>query len=159
MHAHPGADTHNNTRAKAQSGQFSTFRVQGQLFGVQVGRVQEVIRYQPMTPVPLAHPAVTGLINLRGQVVTAIDLRKQLGLPARDADQLPLNVVVRVGDEAVSLLVDSIEDVVETTADQFELPPETLSSPARELISGAYKLDGCLLLAVDVDRAVRVEGQ
>jgi purine-binding chemotaxis protein CheW len=141
------------------SGQFSTFRVQGQLFGVQVGRVQEVIRYQPMTPVPLADPAVAGLINLRGQVVTAIDLRKQLGLPPRPADQLPLNVVVRVGDEAVSLLVDAIEDVVETTDDQFELPPETLSRPARELISGAYKLDGCLLLAVDVDRAVRVEGQ
>jgi purine-binding chemotaxis protein CheW len=138
-------------------GQFSTFRVDGQLFGVEVGRVQEVIRYQPMTPVPLAAPAVAGLINLRGQVVTAIELRKQLGMAPRAADQLPLNVVVRVGDEAVSLLVDSIGDVVDTSAEQFELPPETLSSPARDLISGAYKLDGRLLLAINVDRAVSVE--
>jgi purine-binding chemotaxis protein CheW len=136
---------------------FSTFRVADQLFGVDVGRVQEVIRYQPMTPVPLARPAVAGLINLRGQVVTAVDMRVQLGLPPRAADQLPLNVVVRTGEEAVSLLVDSIGDVIDTDSDLFEAPPETLAAPARELIEGAYKLDGQLLLAVDVDRAVDVD--
>jgi purine-binding chemotaxis protein CheW len=137
--------------------QFSTFRVADQLFGVDVGRVQEVIRYQPMTPVPMARPAVAGLINLRGQVVTAVDLRVQLGLPPRADGALPLNVVVRTGEEAVSLLVDSIGDVVDTTGDLFEAPPETVSGPARELISGIYKLDGKLLLALDVDRAVDVE--
>ncbi|MCW2726133.1 MAG: putative CheW protein [Frankiales bacterium] len=137
--------------------QFSTFRVADQLFGVDVGRVQEVIRYQPMTPVPMARPAVAGLINLRGQVVTAVDLRVQLGLPPRAEGELPLNVVVRTGEEAVSLLVDSIGDVVDTTGDLFEAPPETVSGPARELISGAYKLEGKLLLALDVDRAVDVD--
>jgi len=137
----------------------STFRVDGLLFGVDVGRVQEVLRYQPMTPVPLARPAVAGLINLRGQVMTAVDLRRQLGFPGRAAGEKPLNVVVRTGEEAVSLLVDSIGDVVDADPDLFEAPPETLSGPARELITGAYKLAGQLLLTLDVDRAVDVEAR
>ncbi len=137
--------------------QLSTFGVGGQLFGVEVENVQEVIRFQAMTRVPLAPSAVGGLINLRGQVVTAIDLRDRLGLPPRPSDQLPMNVVVRVDDEAVSLLVDSIGDVVDVASDLFEPPPETVTGPGRELIRGAYKLDDALLLALDVRRAVDVD--
>jgi purine-binding chemotaxis protein CheW len=118
--------------------------------------VQEVIRYQEMTAVPLAARGAAGLINLRGEVVTAIDLRTRLGLPRRPDGTMPMNVVVRVDDEAVSLLVDAIGDVAQVCSDQFEEPPETMTGPGRSLVLGAYKLDGQLLLALDVARAVDV---
>jgi len=99
-------------------------------------KVQEVIRYQGMTRVPLAPAMIQGLINLRGQIVTAIDLRRRLELAPREADQLPMNVVVRGDDGAVSLLVDEIGDVVEIQEDIYERPPETLKGVARELVQG-----------------------
>lgn len=136
--------------------QFSTFYLGGFLLGVEVLHVQEVIRYQEMTPVPLAPAVVRGLINLRGQIVTAIDLRRRLGLPARPADELPMNVVVRTPDGIVSLLVDEIGDVVEVAEAQFEAAPDTLTGATRELISGVYKLKGTLLLVLDVERTVLV---
>lgn len=134
--------------------QYATFTLAEGLYGVEVERVQEVLRFQQSTPVPLAPPAIGGLINLRGQVVTAVDLRTVLGLPTRDKQRDPMNVVVRVGGEAVSLLVDVIGGVVNVTDDSFEPPPDTLAGKQRHFIRGAYKLDGRLLMALDVDRAV-----
>ena len=136
------------------SKQFATFFVNGLFFGVEVLKVQEVIRYQAMTRVPLAPAMIQGLINLRGQIVTAIDLRRRFELPPRSPDQLPMNVVVRHEDGAISLLVDSIGDVVEIQDDSYERPPETLSGVARELIKGVYKLKERLLLILDTERAV-----
>src|SRR4051794_39425221 len=97
--------------------QFCTFYLDGSFFGVEVQHVQEVIRYQELTRVPLASPVIRGLINLRGQIVTAIDLRRRLGLADRPAGVLPMNVVVRSEEGAVSLLVDEIGDVQEVAAD------------------------------------------
>jgi purine-binding chemotaxis protein CheW len=134
--------------------QFCTFCVDGLFFGVEVQKVQEVIRYQEMTPVPLAPAVVRGLINLRGQIVTAIDLRRALGLNERPAGSLPMNVVVRTDDGVVSLLVDEIGDVLNVDEASFERPPETLSGTARELITGVYKLKDRLLLILDTVRAV-----
>jgi purine-binding chemotaxis protein CheW len=134
--------------------QFCTFLLAGQWFGVEVLRVQEVVRHQPMTRVPLAPAAVRGLINLRGRIVTAIDLRRRLDLPDRPAGDPPVNVVVETDDGAVSLLVDEIGDVLDVPEAAFEPPPEALRGPARDLIRGAYKLDGRLLLVLDTDRAV-----
>jgi len=136
--------------------QFTTFTLEGHLFGVEVETVQEVLRHQVSTRVPLAPDAVGGLINLRGQVITALDLRRRLGMPDRGEDQRPMNVVVRTEDGAVSLLVDQIGEVIETDATHFEVPPDTVPAAARELIRGAYKLDGALLLALDVPRAVEL---
>jgi len=121
---------------------------------VEVKKVQEVIRYQEMTRVPLAPKVVRGLINLRGQIVTAIDLRRRLELAERPADRLPMNVVVRGDDGAMSLLVDEIGDVVEVQEDSFERPPETLNGVARDLIRGAYKLKDRLLLMLDTEKTV-----
>jgi purine-binding chemotaxis protein CheW len=135
---------------------FCTFYVDGLYFGVDVMQVQEVIRYQEMTGVPRAPEIVRGLINLRGQIVTAIDLRRRLGIEDESAD-LPMNVVIRSGDEAVSLLVDEIGDVVETDPADREDPPPTLTGPARDLVSATYKLPGRLLLILDVDRALTPE--
>ena len=137
-----------------QTLQLCTFTVDRYSFGVEVQKVQEVLRFQEMTRVPLAPWVVRGLINLRGQIVTAIDLRHRLGLPPRDADERPINVVVRTPDGAVSLLVDEIGDVIEVDDQAFERPPETLGDDARELIRGAYKLKGRLLLVLDAARTI-----
>jgi purine-binding chemotaxis protein CheW len=142
----------------AEHRQYCTFTVGGHYFGLDVLVVQEVIRYQEMTRVPLAPPVVRGLINLRGQIVTAIDLRRRLGLPDRPTDQLPVNVVVQTDDGAVSLLVDEIGDVLEVPEKLFELPPETLLGTARELVRGAYKLPDRLLHILDAERTVNVTG-
>ena len=136
--------------------QFSTFIVDRLLFGVGVEKVQEVIRYQEMTRVPLAPTVVKGLINLRGQIVTAVDLRSRLGLQERAATDLPMNVVIRHEDGAVSLLVDEIGDVLEVEEDAFELPPGTLAGEARELIRGVYKLSSALLIALDTDKILNL---
>src|SRR5262245_62831776 len=93
--------------------QYCTFLVAGHYFGLDVMKVQEVIRHQQMTRVPLADSVVRGLINLRGQIVTAIDLRRRLEYPDRPTDQLPVNVIVRTDEGAVSLLVDEIGDVLD----------------------------------------------
>lgn len=133
-------------------GQLCTFALAGHHFGVPVGRVQEVIRHQEMTAVPLAPAIVRGLINLRGQIVTALDLRQPLDLPPAPPGALPTNVVVRAGSDLYSLLVDEIGDVIEVGAGAFEPPPDTLTGRCRELIRGAFKLDGRLLLLLDTDR-------
>jgi purine-binding chemotaxis protein CheW len=141
------------------SHQYCTFYVDGLFFGVDVLRVQEVIKYQDMTRVPLASNVVSGLINLRGQIVTAIDLRRRLVLRERPADQLPMNVVVRTDDGAVSLLVDEIGDVLEVDESTYERPPETLNGVARQLVRGVYKLKDRLLLIIDTDQTVDVHGK
>ena len=140
--------------APATGGQLATFWLDGDLYGVEVAHVQEVLRSQGLTRVPLAPAAVAGLINLRGQVVTAIELRERLGRPPRPEGTDAVVIVVRLHGEAVSLLVDAIADVVDVDARDFEAPPDTLEGQARELIRGAYQLDGQLLLALDVPKAV-----
>jgi purine-binding chemotaxis protein CheW len=142
------------TSTMPATSQLATFWLDGDLYGVEVEHVQEVLRSQSITRVPLAPPAVAGLINLRGQVVTAIELRERLGRPARPAGTEAVVIVVRLHGEAVSLLVDSIADVVDVDLRDFEAPPDTLDGAARDLIRGAYKLSGQLLLALDVNRAV-----
>jgi purine-binding chemotaxis protein CheW len=135
--------------------QYATFEVDGQYFGVDVARVQEVFRHHDRTPVPLAPPTVAGLINLRGEVIPAIDVRTRMGLPRRESGD-PMNVVVRDGDEVVSLLVDSIGDVSEADDAAVEPPPTTISGPARDMILGAIPQEGRLLLLLDVSRTVDV---
>ena len=136
--------------------QFCTFFVGEDYYGVDVLDVQEVVRPHPMTRVPLSHPAVRGLINLRGQIVTAIDLRRCLDLHDDFANGESVNVVIRTDDGAVSLLVDEIGDVLDMDESQFELPPPTLQGKARELIQGVYKLPDRLLLILDPKRAVTI---
>jgi purine-binding chemotaxis protein CheW len=138
----------------ASSQQFCTFLMEDQLFGVPVRQVQEVLRPQEMTRVPLASASVRGLINLRGQIVTAIDLRRCLGLPERAAGQPSMNVVIHTAETAVSLLVDEIGDVLEVEEAIFESPPNTVSETTRELIRGVYKLPEHLLLVLDTERVI-----
>lgn len=138
----------------ASTRQLCTFFLGNHIFGVDAHLVQEVIRYQEMTCVPLTASSVRGLINLRGQIVTAVDLRKRLGYPDRPHDKLPMNVVIRSEDGAVSLLVDSIGDVIEVSQENFETPPDTLQGMTRELTGGAYKLKDRLLLLLNTAQAI-----
>lgn len=140
----------------AQTAQFCTFYLDKLLFGVELKGVQEVMRSLDMTQVPLAPAVVSGLINLRGQIVTAVDLRRRLELEPRPAGALAMNVVVRSEDGAVSLLVDEIGDVVEVEEDTFERPPETLRGTVRGVILGVHKLDDRLMHVLDVEKACQM---
>ncbi len=134
--------------------QYATYYLGNEYFGVEVKQVQEVLRYQNMTRVPLSSPVIRGLINLRGQIVLAVDLRRRLGLPDRPDGTLPMNVVLQTDDGPVSLLVDRIGDVITVPDDAFELPPENLRGVSREIVRGVFKLDGALLLVVDPARVL-----
>lgn len=135
--------------------QLCTFHVGDGYFGIPVEQVQEVVRPQPITPVPLAPRVVRGLLNLRGQILTAIDLRYRLGLgEPGDYSQL-MNVVVRTEEFPVSFLVDEIGEVLDVNEDSFEGPPDTLQGEMRDLIRGAYKLDGRLLLALNTKLTIQ----
>ena len=134
--------------------QFCTFTLDGLCFGVTVDRVQEIVRHLNHTRVPLASTVVRGLMNLRGQIVTVIDLRRRLEFPDREPETLPMNVVIRTDEGLVSLQVDQIGDVIVVEASTRDDPPSTLTGAARELIRGAYQLPNRLLLELDLDRAL-----
>lgn len=139
-----------------QTSQFCTFSLDQLLFGVDLKTVQEVIRELPMTPVPLAPAVVAGIMNLRGQLVTALNLRQQLEMGPAPAGAIAMNVVVRSQDGAVSLLVDQIGDVLEVDEASFERTPETLQGKIRTMILGVHKLDTRLLHVLDVEKACQV---
>ncbi len=136
--------------------QFATFFVAGMFFGVDVRNVQEVLRYQEMTRVALAPEVIEGLINLRGQIVTAIDMRRRLKLPQRDTGTYPMNVVIRSEDGAISLLVDEIGDVIEVSESDYEPPPANIPAAQRAFVDGVYKLDGKLLLVLNTARTLTI---
>lgn len=139
------------------SPQFCTFHIGDLFLGLEVVRVQEVLHEFPVTPVPASSALVRGLINLRGQIVTAVDLRERLGLD-ESADTPPSTAIVLEADgELLGLVVDHAGDVVEVDADSFEAPPDTLNGELRRLIRGAYKLDDRLLLVLDLGRAFNLE--
>jgi purine-binding chemotaxis protein CheW len=129
--------------------QVATFKVGNLNFAIDVSVVQEVIKYQYMTPVPLAPPAVRGLINLRGQIITALDMRRILDIEPCDNVQSLLNVIINTGQEVISLMVDRIEDVLSINPDNFEKTPETVLQKYKKLLLGVYKLNPGLLLILD----------
>ncbi len=138
--------------------QYATFRVGGHYLAIPVLEVQEVLRGQRLTPVPLAPDAVTGLINLRGQIVPALEMRRLLSLPPRESEVDPLSIVVRTEHGAVSLQVDEIGDVLELDGSTFELPPHNVDAHVRSRLTGVHKLKDRLLLVLDIHRTVDLNG-
>lgn len=136
------------------SRQFCTFRVGALYLGIDVMDVQEVLYEAAVTRVPLAESQVAGLINLRGQIATSIDLRTRLGIEPRGETDPYIHVVVSERGEPASLQVDSICDVISVDHELFEQVPETMAPSARELIVGAFKLESELLLILDIHRTV-----
>jgi len=135
--------------------QFCTFYLDKLLFGVESQRIQEVMREVELTEVPLAPVGVRGLMNLRGQIVAALDLRSRLSLGPRPEQKAPMCVVVRTAEGGLSLLVDDIGDVVEVQDETFERPPETLTGSVRQMILGVHKLDRQLLHVLDTDKVCK----
>ncbi|MBP9708180.1 MAG: chemotaxis protein CheW [Oligoflexales bacterium] len=138
-------------KAASAASQFSTFYVANRLYGIDVTRVQEVVRPMPITPIPLAPEYVTGLINLRGQVATAIGLRELLGLKDTPPDSF-MNVVCRIDGSLISLQVDEIGDVIEVMMKDFETTPQTVPGEIRRFMTGIYKTTSSLLSIIDIER-------
>jgi purine-binding chemotaxis protein CheW len=136
------------------SQQYTSCVVDHLLVGIRVEALQEVTVGVALTPVPLASPLVAGLLNLRGHVVTAVDLRRCLEMRDRPSSERPVHVIMRTDEGAVSLLVDAVGEVFQLDHDDCEPPPITLRGRLRDLITGAYKLDGRLLLVLDTDKAL-----
>jgi purine-binding chemotaxis protein CheW len=136
--------------------QFCTFDVGDLFLGIEVERVQEVLRDSDITQVPTAPPSVRGLINLRGQIVTAVDLRTRFDLTDQRGEGSTV-LVLDAGSELLSFVVDRARDVVEVDESSFEEPPDTLKGEARRLIRGAYKLQNALLLVLDVEHALEID--
>lgn len=141
----------------ANSTQLCTFHVHDLLFALEVIRIQEVIRFEQITQVPLASSVVRGLINLRGQIVTAVDLRSRLGLPRFENEEAPMNVVIRSEEGLVSIIVDDIGDVLEVDELAFEPPPATLPPHLKAVVDAVCKLPDRLLLVLDPERSASVE--
>jgi len=137
--------------------QLCTFHVDDLLFAIEVVRIQEVIRFEQITRIPLASSVVRGLINLRGQIVTAVDLRSRLALPPSTEEEAPMNVVIRLEEGLISIIVDNIGDVLEVDRCAFERPPPTLPAHLRRVVDAVCKLPDRLLLVLDPERAASVD--
>jgi purine-binding chemotaxis protein CheW len=140
--------------AAAPGKQYCSFTVDELLIGIEVERVREILTDQEVTPVPLASTSVLGLLNLRGELMTVIDARRRLGLREGDGGQAA-HVIVLTAGEAVSLVVDAENEVVDVDPATAQDVPETVRPEVRTLLSEIYELaDGTLLLALDADRAL-----
>lgn len=137
---------------------YATFFIENHFFGVEVEKVQEVFTAQEITPVPLAPPIIAGLINLRGEIVMALELRNRLGFPPRPAGMEAMSVVIRTAEGSVNLLVDQIGDVIEVLPSLFEPPPDTVDHRLASVLDGVYKLDGRIFLALNTEAVMKGAG-
>lgn len=133
---------------------FVTFRLARQWLGIPVVLIQEVLQAQSVSPVPRSPRHVAGFLNLRGQIVTAVDLRTALGLPPREDGKAGMNVVVKDGEEFFSLIVDRVGDVVEVDADRVEPAPKTLPGVWKDVCSGVIQMEEELLVILDVKQVL-----
>ena len=131
---------------------YVTFKVEGQLFGIPVLRVQDILKPEQIAPVPLAPKEVRGSINLRGRIVTVIDVRIRLGLEPRDGDAGSMGVTVEQDNDLYTLLVDKIGDVIGLSRNCYEKNPGTLDPLWREFSNGVFRLDEELMVVLDIDR-------
>ena len=135
---------------------FVTFFIKDQMFGIPVLKVQDILTPDRIAPIPLAPPEVEGSINLRGRIVTVIDMRERLGLGHRNMSDKPMGVTVEQNHELYTLLVDKVGDVVSLSTDLYEDNPSTLDTLWREFALGVYRLDGPLMVVLDVDHILDI---
>lgn len=135
---------------------FVTMTIAGQLFGISVLQVQDVLGPQRLTRVPLAPPEVAGSLNLRGRIVTAIDVRTRLGMPPRPEDMKGMSVVVDLGGELYSLLIDQVGEVLTMEKENFEPNPPTLDPRWREVSRGIYRLKEQLMVVIDINQLLNL---
>mgnify|MGYP001140974731 CR=1 FL=1 len=136
--------------------EYVTATIGGQLFGLPIARVQDVFMPQRLTKVPLASSDVAGVLNLRGRIVTAIDMRARLGLPKDDEDRPPMAVGVDMRGESYGLLIDNIGEVRKLPDDSREVNPVNLDPRMAKMAGGVHRLDGQLMVVLDVDRVLEI---
>ena len=137
--------------------QLVTFGIGDEEFGVDILRVQEIIRTMEITKVPRAQDFVEGVINLRGKVIPIIDLRRRFGLPSRKHDKHTRIIVIELYDIIVGFVVDSVSEVLRIPASTVEPPPPVVSGVEAEYIRGVGKLQDRLLILIDLDRLLSAE--
>jgi purine-binding chemotaxis protein CheW len=142
----------------AQGGitQYATAMIGGQLFGLPISRVQDVFMPERMTRVPLAPDDVAGVLNLRGRIVTAIDMRARLGLPKNEDGKPPMAMGVDLRGESYGLLIDSIGEVLKLPDDGREVNPVNLDPRMAKMAEGVHRLEGQLMVVLDVDRVLEL---
>lgn len=145
------------TRAAEDARDYVTLTIAGQLFGIAVLAVRDVLGPQRITRVPLSAPEVAGALNLRGRIVTAIDVRRRLSLSARAADNPGMSVVADHNGELYSLIVDAVGEVMTLPSDAYERNPSTLDPRWREVSGGIYRLKGKLLVVLEVARLLEIQ--
>ena len=138
---------------------FVTFIIKGQMFGIPVLKVQDILTTDKIAAIPLAPPEVKGSINLRGRIVTVIDVRVRLGLGKRQDDGQSMGVTVEHQNELYTLLVDKVGDVVGLKSELYEDNPSTLDPLWREYASGVYRLEDCLMVVLDVESLLDLKVQ
>ncbi|HYW78494.1 MAG TPA: chemotaxis protein CheW, partial [Thermoguttaceae bacterium] len=147
----------NTSLIGATETEFVTFCVGDALMGVNIRQVEEINRHVEVTIVPHAPPYVRGVINLRGEVVTVVDLRRILGLPPAEITQQTRTIVVRSKGEQIGLLIDRIADVVKARNDEIDPPPANVGGVEGRFFKGVYKSDSELLIILDIDAALAGE--
>jgi purine-binding chemotaxis protein CheW len=138
--------------------EYVTVQIADQLFGIPVLEVHDVLRKLSLTKIPLASPEVAGVLNLRGRIVTAIDVRKRLGLPDLPEDQNGMSIVVECQGEPYSLLIDSVGEVLGLNAEDLQQNPVTLDARWRDVSAGIFRLDDKLLVILQIDRLLDFAG-
>lgn len=142
----PGMDT-----------EFLTFTIAGQMFGIPVLKVRDVLKHRALTRIPLAPPEIAGALNLRGRIITAIDVRRRLRLPLREDGRSAMSIVVEQGGDVYNLIVDSVGEVLRLPTSKFEPAPPTLDARWREVSEGIFQLDGSLLVILNADRLLSID--
>jgi purine-binding chemotaxis protein CheW len=138
----------------ARFSDYVTFTTAEQLFGLPIERVQDVFKPARITRVPLAGPDIAGVLNLRGRIVTAIELRSRLGLGARDPGRLAMAIGIELRGESFGLLVDTVGEVLKLSDSEREPNPINLDRNLGRVSAGVYRLDGQLLVVLDIDRVL-----
>ncbi len=141
----------------AARGMFVTMTIANQIFGIPVLNVQDVLGPQRIAHVPLAPAEVLGSLNLRGRIVTAVDARTRLGLPTIEDKRDSMSVVVEHDNELYSIVVDKVGEVMSLSDSDFERNPPTLDPRWQEVSNGIYRLNGSLLVVLDVQRFLRLD--
>lgn len=136
--------------------EYVTVIIAGQLFGLPINRVQDVFMLKDMTEVPLSIPEIAGVLNLRGRIVTAIDMRQRLRLPLRDRHETAMAVGIEYAKESFGLVIDRIGDVLNLPVDQFEPNPVNLNARWKSVAEGIFRLEKELLVILDVDRVLDI---
>jgi purine-binding chemotaxis protein CheW len=136
--------------------EYVTIVIADQLFGLPIARVQDVFKPEQLTRVPLASPEVAGVLNLRGRIVTAIDMRRRLGFASAKADHAAIAVGIELQGESYGLLIDSVGEVLKLADDTREPNPVNLDRRLASVSAGVHRLDGQLMVVLDVDRVLKI---